>query len=250
VVFLLTKGERTMSKPDEVIRLYKMPDSEMITTSRVIHTQFIKDKPLFIQFDSDFADPFSSRWDNSITLAEDAGRNIDVTGEQVHLTEVVTACMEKCKTHFQKSKYYIEKAFPDDPVKWNLFGYEEYDSARRGESRMIPFMKAFHTEAVKNKVKLIEAGYTQEKIDEIKSLWEELLNADNMQEVFIREKPVVTQGRVETLNAAWEFVMKVNRASKDIFADDYAKLQQYVISDDSTGGDNAAGTPPAAPPAK
>ena len=70
------------------------------------------------------------------------------------------------------------------------------------------------------------------------------MNADQAQEAFKRERPFATQSRVETMNAAWDYLAKVNKAAKNIFADNFAKLQQYLLP-----GSPAATMPKETPPA-
>ena len=72
------------------------------------------------------------------------------------------------------------------------------------------------------------------------------MNADQAQEAFKRERPFATQSRVETMNAAWDYLAKVNKAAKNIFADNFAKLQQYLLPG-SPSATTQKETPPPSP---
>jgi len=231
-----------MVKAQEIVRIFKIPDAEMVQASRVIHSLFSQDRLLFVNLDPDFNDPFAANWLEAIVDSESAVRDLNMQDELVQLTENVQQKMEECRAHFQKMKYNIEKAFPNDKVVWNVFGYNDYEDARKSEIRLLPFMKNLHTQAVKYSAKLIAANYKQDDINKIGTLWQQLLDADQVQESYKKERIVITQQRIETLNKAWEFVMKVNKASKNIFADNYAKLKQYLLPDEVSPA-----TPPPAP---
>ncbi len=222
-----------MSKAQEVVRIFKISDAEMIQTSRIYHGLFSQDRQQFINLDPDFGDPFPDNWMAAIVESESVLRDMDVRDEIAQFTGNVRHKMDECRTHFQKMKYYIEKAFPNNKAVWNAFGYEDYDSARLSEVQLLPFMKNLKTQASKNAAKLIAANYKQADIDKIGTLWQELLEADQAQESYKKERVIITQQRIEKLNAAWEYVLKVNKASKNIFADNYAKLQQYILPGES-----------------
>ena len=113
--------------------------------------------------------------------------------------------MEECRVHFQKMKYYIEKAFPEESSIWKAFGYNDYEKARASETLLLQFMKTLHSQAVKFSAKLLSVNYKQADIDKINTLWQELMNADQAQEAFKRERPFVTQSRVETTGNLSQF---------------------------------------------
>jgi hypothetical protein len=222
-----------MAKPKEVIRIFKISDAESVQTSRQFYNQFQKDKDKFIELDPDFGGNFSTNWLSAIEEAETFVGDSTVKSDITILTENVRNKMEIGRTHFQKMKYYIEKAFPNNQAVWNSFGYGKYDSARNSEVRFIPFLRNLHTKAVKYADKLIAANYTQAGIDRIDTIREEISEANQVQENYKGDRPVVSQERIELLNKVWEFLLKVNKASKNVFADDYAKLKQYLRPDEA-----------------
>jgi hypothetical protein len=218
-----------MLKAQEIVRNYKITDSEMLQKDRVFLGLFTQDKQQFINLDADFSDPFAANWETAVNNADNAEKDLSVQDELTQLTDVVQQKMEAGRTHFQKMKYFIEKAFPDNRVVWNSFGYDDYDSARKSEIRFLPFLKNLHTQAVKNSAKLIAVNYKHDDIDKIQTIWQELLDADQEQETYKKDRLVITQERIQILNTAWEYVLKVNKASKNIYADNFAKLKQYLL---------------------
>ena len=119
-----------MAKAKEVIRIFKISDAENVQSSRVFFNQFQKDKEKFVQLDPDLGDNFSTSWLAAILEAESFAGDEAIQNQLKILTEGVKAEMDTGRAHFQKMKYHIEKAFPDNQAIWNAFGYSNYDSVR------------------------------------------------------------------------------------------------------------------------
>lgn len=233
-----------MAKAEEKTRAFNGGDSEMIQTSRVIHGLFIEDKPSFISFDVSFADPFAENWLQKINVVSLVNSDSLTVAMQMELTKKVADKMEECKVFFQQMKYFIEKAFPGKREIWTQFGYSSYDDARRGETKMIQFYGILGKTAAQYSAKLIAAGFSQEDIDKITTLHTELTNADYEQEISKKKRPAATQERIEMLNECYEYMKKVSRAGKIIFANDYVKYNQYLLPDESSSKKEEPAEPP------
>lgn len=223
-----------MARAQEVIRNFKVPDAAMLQASRTFFNLFSENSADFLNIDPTFDDTFKSNWLTAIETAETAARDLMVQDELAILTQNVQTKLEECRTHYQKMKYYIEQAFPKDTAMLNAFGSKDYDKARKGEKDMIPFMRTVHAQAVKHADALIAVNFVQTEIDKIKTLADELVEADQAQELFKKNRLVITQGRINSLNNAWDYTMKVNRASKVVYAGNYAKLQQFLLPGESS----------------
>ncbi len=212
-------------------RIYQGPDVEMKDEALGIYNSFLEDQPVFIQFDPDFGKPefapgFLKLIHDADNIQSIALRNTNLKA----LTVIVNNKMEQCQKKFQGSKYFIEKAFPDNPIISDEFGYHRYEKARKNQLLMKEFMRDFHYTAVKYSSNLIAVNYTQEMIDEIDTYRQELVQADGDQEDFKRGRPTVTQDNVKILNACYSMTAKVAGVGKQIFADDYAKHKRYVLN--------------------
>ena len=93
------------------------------------------------------------------------------------------------------------------------------------------------------KVELIAKGFTQPKIDMILQLKDELRQEQVEQETAKKERPVKTQERILILNKPWLSMRKINRASKIIYKDNYAKLNEYELPRHSQAGETPAEGP-------
>ena len=211
---------------------YRVTDPEMFEVSKTKHEFFEEDKADFIAFDADFADPFADEWTVLTETTEAIPTEETLNDQLTQLTTEVEAQMKTCREKFQDTKYFIEKAFPDNIPVWNEFGYNTYESARKSQLKMIQFMKGFHVTATKYSAQLIANGYSLLKINEIETFRAALNEANVIQETFIGNKPVLTQTRYTENNKVWALMVQVCTAGKRIFKDDFAKYQRYLLPPD------------------
>jgi len=237
-----------MAAPKQPARIYKISDADMIAESRTDREHFLEDKPDFTAFDTDFNDPFDTTWLSEIDAAEVVTKHTVISDILTQFTNAVESNMKTCRDKFQVSKYHIEKAFPEQPLVWNEFGYNDYDEARNNQVKMIQFMKEFHETCVKYSAQLGIAGYTQTSIDEILTM-KTALDASNLtQETYKDNTPVLTSNRIGILNLPWEKVKKVCKAGKVIYKDDYGKYQRYILPGGEEEPDDGTQPPPPLPP--
>ncbi len=236
-----------MAAPQQALRIYKISDADMIAESRTYREHFIEDKPDFIAFDTDFNDPFDTVWLSEIDAAEVVTKHTVISDILTQLTNAVEANMKICRDKYQLTKYHIEKAFPNQPLVWNEFGYNDYLESRDNQEKMIQFMKEFHEICVKYSAQLSVAGYPQTSIDEILTM-KTALDASNLtQEKYKGNTPVLTSNRIGILNLPWEKVKKVCKAGKVIYATDYGKYQRYILPGGEEEDDGTQPPPPLPP---
>ena len=123
-----------MSKGNEVIRKFNVPDDVMLQASRVMHGIFLEDKNTIVSFDADFDTPFADNWEAKNNEALEISNDNYYIDKLTEYTAIVRQIMERCRTAFQKMKYLIEKAFPNQSQIWNQFGFNDYDNARQSET--------------------------------------------------------------------------------------------------------------------
>ncbi len=238
----------------QLLRNYTGADDKMVEVSKTIRDVFNVDKPDFIIFDEDFSDPYETNYSTKISAAESVVKDETIQDQSTQLSNAVESQMVLGRKKYQAAKFFIEKAFPNKPLIWHEFGYDDYDKCRTIQSRFISFLKTLHTAMLKYSTQLIAAKYTQAKIDEILAIRTALDSANSAQEQFMKERPQLTFERIEILNACWSVTSTVAKAGKIIFEDNYGKYQKYVITDvtdtpPDDGTDGSGGTPPVNPPA-
>jgi len=218
-----------MPTPTPITRDFKISIDSMLQDSRTTQVHFVEDEALFVALDDDFNPPFAAKWLAAIDDATKAPSDEQIVDIQMGFTTTLEAAMEDCRTYFQSSKYKIEKAFPNKPMVWKEFGYDNYLAARQVPEKMIVFMEAFAATATKYKTELIAAKYSQADIDAITTKGKALIKAKTDQELSKDSRPSATQARYALLNAVWAYRTKVAKAAKVIFANDYAKYKLYLL---------------------
>jgi hypothetical protein len=212
-------------------RNYNMPDADMFQRSRTKRQHFIDNKPAFVAFDPDFDDPYDADWLLSIEASEgtDTAETRDDTGQQ-ETAEVNEVMALGRKKHVQ-IKYFVTKAFGDKPSILKKFGSDDYAQAGQSQKYMKLYLTNLHKqcESADYKPALLAANCTQLKIDEIKTIADNLSAEDTEQNVFIENEPVATKARVTQYNETFAFWHKVNAASKSIFYDDPELLNLFLF---------------------
>lgn len=215
---------------EKLNRLYGgISDDAMLTGAETMLDLFNVDKDLFNDLDADFNDAFSADFLEKIDTARDFPTDETVVDGITELTAEVNTQWNLCKAKFQDSKYFIEKAFPNNVARQNKYGFDDYAKMSTDQKKVQGFMDQFHDQAEADHVALIAAGYPQLKIDAIDTLKEAFRTADRAQEAGIKDRGLQTQTRIGLLNEVWKMIQRVNRASKNVFAGNYAKLQQYLL---------------------
>lgn len=214
---------------DEINKLYSgLTDDAMLTAAETMRDLFEDDQTAFEGFDASLDDAFKTDWDHKIDLARDVPSDETVNDQISELTDTMNEAWDACKTHFQDSKYFIEKAFPKK-AKQNEFGFDDYREMSRDQDKVLPFMDQFHDTASDNKTALIAAGYTQAKIDAIETLAGTYRTAQRAQEKAKKDRLNQTQERIEKMNDVWKKIQQVNKASKSVFRTNPAKLHAYLL---------------------
>jgi len=216
-----------MSK--KILRLYfGITDPEMLTGAETLRELFENDQAQFLNSDPSFDNAFKNDWDAKIDSARHAPSD-DAANNNIGVANYdLIKAWNACKQHFQDSKYYIRKAFPDK-AKQNQFGFNDYRIMSRNPRKVTGFMDLFHYTAEANKVALIAQGYTQAKIDLIETLCENFRTAMRAKQKVKKDRFTQTHDRTTKMNDVWKMLQEVNRASKSIFRNNPAKRQQYLL---------------------
>lgn len=215
--------------PLPIKRKYNVGDAVMLEFADTTREFFIQDKMDFTGFDPNFGDPYADNWGNDIASSRITPSDKDVDDELTILTKAVNDAVTAGEEKFRDTRHFIEKAFPDNRLMWNAFGYNDFDFARKSQPRFIAFLYKFHEVAERFKTKLLAIGYSQTKIDEILLLAKALNDANKEQEVFIGSIPVKTQDRIILLNKVWDQITEVCRVGKRIYRHDYARYNRYLL---------------------
>lgn len=214
---------------EPIKRDYSISDAAMLEAADTCQAFLNEDLADFATFDADFDTTYIADWNAKIEAAalEDTDETVDDQLKQ--LTAIVEEKMIACRSKYQDSKYFIEKAFPNKPVIWNEFGYNDYKDAQGSQPRLLLFMYKFHKVALKYAGELGEAGFTAAHITEIFTLADALRDANVIQNVFMGNIPVRTAARIEKMNAVWKVMTTVCQVGKRIYKNNYARYHRYIL---------------------
>jgi hypothetical protein len=230
-----------MTTPIQLIRTYNTSDSQMLEFARVVHANYVADLADFTAFDADFDAPVGATLLTAIDAAEDFssdGQLIDIVAQA---TLDVEAKMKECRDFFQGMKYFIEKAFPNKPGTWNEFGYNDYQSSRQVQARMIQFMIDLHETATKYATPLQNANMAGAQIAMISTLATQLQTLNTAQEKAKGERSTGTNDRVLLLNDCWAKVQSIRNVAKACYVNNWGKWQLYLLP---WGGEGETPAPP------
>jgi hypothetical protein len=221
---------------ETIKRLFTVSDLFMIEHSKISRVHFNDNLADFTAFDSDLDAAFYTAWGTAIAASESQPTDEIVRDQLTQLTAAVDTAMANCRKKFQDSKYFIDRAFPNNAGVQNEFGYNNYDTQRRSARELIDFMQFFHLAAVKYAVQLNAVNYDAANIAGIATLRTALNNAREAQKVFEDGRPLATQTRLQTHNDLWVITVQVSTAAKAIYSNDAARFNMFLLppSDETT----------------
>lgn len=214
---------------NNIIRKYNLADPYMIEFAKDIRQSFITDQATFAAFDTDFGATFADDWQTTINNALNHLTDESVTDQQRQLTEAVEEAMTACRRKYQSTKYFIEKAFPDQPARWDEFGFNDYGAARSKQASLLDFMRILFLKATEYAAELAAVGYDAAQVTEIQALASTLDTANITQNKFKRQRRRLTHDRIAAYNAVWAVVTKVARVGKLVFIDSPAQYNEYLL---------------------
>lgn len=217
------------TQPTEVTRDYAIADDNMLQDSRNTQALLTADIADFTAQDAMFTPAYATAWQAAITAAENEPTDETYLDIQEQKKKLADTELANSRDLFQKSKYTIDKAFGSNAGILHEFGYDNYDTARKSHSGMQSFLANFFTAATKYSTQLITAGYTAEKIAAIPVQKKALEDAAIAWKNHDLGRGAAKQNRVIKLNAVWQYRREVAKAAKYIYADNYAKYQQYLL---------------------
>ena len=215
---------------DEINKLYAgITDAQMLEEAQVKLDLFGSFRDDFTAFDASLNSTFGDDLQDKITAAQVFKTDETVVDEISELTDKMLDAWNNCKKHFQDAKYFIEKAFPGNKKRHDVFGFDDYERMSRNQTVVVQFMNQFGAAATQYKTELIAAGYSQEKIDAITSLSSDFDKANRAQEMAKKVRGEITQNRTIAMNAVWSGIKTINLASKSVYRNNYARLQMFLM---------------------
>jgi hypothetical protein len=210
-------------------RKYRITDYSLLEKAKVIRTFFIDEQADFAAFDSDFAHPYEETWETVIDECQSHLNDETVRDQLQQRTANVKAAMRACHNKFMDTKYFIRKAFPDNPGMQKAFGFDTFLVTARRQLSLLEFMQVFHALVLEHAAALNAVGYSNTDIEEIKTLYEALEHANTEQERFKGGRPTLTMGRKISFNKLWEVMRMINSVSRIIHRDNPTMRNIFML---------------------
>lgn len=139
---------------------------------------------------------------------------------QAKATENVAIKLAVCCKFFQRCKFDIEMAFPNDKKVWNQFGFNDYDEARRSGKMMYMFLTDFHMIANRYKDELGAQGWVEENFTKILAHRDSLKEFMDEQSECILNRNHATEERMTALNNLYEKLSIYFKAARIMYEED------------------------------
>lgn len=210
-------------------RKYRITDNKLLEKAQVSRSFFIDEQADFVAFDSDFAHPYEETWETVINECQSHLNDETVRDQLQQHTADVKAAMRACHNKFMDTKYFIRKAFPNNPGMQKAFGFDTFLVTARRQLSLLEFMQVFHALVLENAAALNAVGYDNAAIEEIKTLYEALIQANIQQERFKGSRPTLTEDRKISFNKLWEVMQLINSVSRTIHRENPAMRKIFML---------------------
>jgi len=218
-----------MAKYDTKRLFRSISDSQMLMKAEGFQRMFVwritEFEALYPDLNLDVANELQA----FIVTARGVDADYALAGELMTLKQYLNKKWKACRDVFNDLRYYIERAFPDNIIKWNEFGYGSYREMSRSHLRVNLFMNLLHKAFEDNKTELMAVGVQQAQIDNILVVKNDFWEAQQAQQSFLKTRPVLTQTKVTKLNNVWTTLKRINKASKRVFRKNYEGLQMFLL---------------------
>lgn len=229
--------------PTKRTRKFVISDVKAAEDARTAHGLMTAgDLADFTAFDPTLDQAWLDAWEAELDAADGYITDETYRDEIQGKTQSVENAMSDARKAYRQLKYFVQKAFPDDKAVQSEFGFDEYDSARRSDIKLHQFMLTLFEVATKYNAQLIDpaVAYPAAATANLQTLATNLMTLNIDQELHKKGQTTTTQTRIDNLNTMWVRRQLIAQASKLVYADNYAKYQQYLLPASEANQDDFA----------
>jgi hypothetical protein len=212
-------------------RKFNMTYDEVLLQASLFHSELVADIAEFSAFSPTFSPSFADDFLSDIEAADDIPSMQNDLNEQTHLTHKIEEQMKLARNHFQKLLLFVGIAWNNSDSMLKVFGSDFYNSARKSPSNMLTQLSCAYNSAnsAEYKDNLIAAGFSQNDITLLDTLYEDLSSKMHEQTAFKNHSYVRTEERALAFNKVWDSMVRISTASKMIFQHSPAKIEYYLL---------------------
>lgn len=215
-------------------RKFNLEDAVLLEHASTVVSSLPLDIADFTQFNVTFGQQTIANLQTCIDAASTTKPDSVVKEELAQRTYLVNRNLDTCNEAYKTVLYFVRKVFKDDEGIKNQFGINGIEKAREDHGQMIVFMRSLTETVNQYQVDLIIGGMSEGFIASLPNLHQELLVANNNQAKFKEETARLTQDRVEKMNRLYDELLPISNAAQRIYADNPEQLTKYVLPDSSS----------------
>ena len=217
--------------PNEITRLYKHEDETMLVMAQVMHDNLVADLATFTSFFPWLVASTAAALQSSITTANALPLDTQVVANLKVLTEDANAKLQQGTAALSTLGIYAKLTYPNDESRQRVFGQDNWEAARTDHEKMMNALEHAHSlcSTAPYSTDLNAKGFTTAQIANLQTLANAMRISNILQEDAKSLRPVTTQNRIMQYNAVWEQMRTINICSKLAFAENPAKLSQYML---------------------
>lgn len=188
----------------------------------------------FTTFDPDLNETLVSELDSQYHISLSEGGDSVARGVLGLKTQSLLAVIKECDTTVKSLRYWVKKAFANDPASLKRFNLTGYWKIRNKQAELITYMNTLATVVESLASELSAVNAPVELLETIKPLATALEEANSDQENEKGIRSTAAQERTERLNALHANCVKFSDAAEYIFTEQPAKRELYRIPGNSS----------------
>ena len=201
----------------------------MYETAQFINQSYVDDNAKFVAFDPDLSMDLSDRIIAKLVEISDMYPDFMLEGMQMQATKKVVDLSVSFIGNVRTTKYYVEKAFPDDSIVMSIFGFPEFSTVKKSQLKLMMFSKGFAKTHGKYKTQLTDKGMPLILLNEIVQQAIDIDEANVAQEEAKKDRYAATGLRIKAYDELWLMIGSIAKAGKLIFENEPDKLRDYIL---------------------
>ena len=204
---------------------------EVITKAQTIQPHFAADLTQFSINDPWFTIAINTELLSDIYIGQKDLSESSLTSEINRLTNSLDAKLADARHCYEKLNYYVDKAFGENTIQKETFGYSDFERARCSAKKMIPLLNqaltAFSVEG--NEPRLLEVGMPESLPLELATIVAELAALHDELKILKKQHLLITREQIDLFNSLWDTLSKICTHAKIIFEKDPQRLAIYEL---------------------
>lgn len=221
---------------NQVVRIYKMKDVDMLMTSSTIAESALNNEDFLSTKRTNWKSPFFSDLSKQIDTAFSTHLGVDSAKQMRRVTQDVLQIQGIVLPQLAELKIQIIEDFKDTPIIQkeilNTLGFQAYhSSAQKGDQEaLINLLYAFQTNIESIDAQLIEKGIAKKTIEDITQNGQKLKDTNIIQENKKGQRKEITAEGITAFNAIYSTAVSICRIATKFYKDNPALKEQFSFT--------------------